>query len=704
MLQINSKHFALLSAFLFCIGTSSADESDLGGTIEAITTDGRTFQLPLVNSQVTAVIDGDIASVHIKQIFENPSTDAVYATYLFPLNEDAAIHAMSMTVGQDTIKAQIKKKNAARETYEAAKSAGKSAALLTQHRPNMFTQEVANLMPEQPVTIELTYAQIIPFRDNAYELVVPTVVGPRYMPREPKLGGEPMLVSFDAEREAEHESNGAWVLGPPPAYPDVHGLTIPKAIDPDRFEFRAVIRGGVEVAHVHSDTHSIDSRPGADPVREREISLTEKRTIPNRDLILRYELGGQDIQAGVLTHVDQRGGFFSLLITPPELPVMSEIAPREIVFVMDTSGSMNGLPLDASKAFMHAALQALRPGDAFRVVQFSSTASEFANAAVLATPQNVRAGRTYVDHLRAGGGTEVIYALEQAFSVPPKRGRIRIVVFLTDGYIGNEIEVLRRQAQLMGDARVYAFGVGSSVNRYLLEEMARRGRGLVRYVDPTETSREAAEALARRIEMPVLTDIEIDWGDLQAKNVTPKPVPDLFAGEALRLTGRFDPKKIKETSVKLAVNGFAGGREATLPMVLNLNDSKTPSALAIIWARGRIGDLMTDLAAPDALRVSRLSDGGIEDEVTDLGLNYDLVTQWTSFVAVSERVINREATARDANVALHQPAGVPKTAYNPNMFGGSSAPEPSFWVMMILVAIGAGYVALRRREAGPARI
>ncbi len=699
MLQMYFKVAGYLFVAISFAGAVFAEEGDLGGTIEAMTKDGRTFHLPLVRSEVTAKIEGDIASVHIKQEFENPGTEAVHATYLFPLNEDAAVHAMSMTVGDETIRAQIKEKEKAKATYEAAKEAGKSAALLTQHRPNMFTQKVANLMPGLPVTIELTYAQVVPFRDNAYELVVPTVVGPRYMPAptEPEPG--PLLVDYGPEETGPDAPEGTWVLGPPPAYPEVYGLTIPQSVEPERLSFRASIEGGVEIARVTSVTHGLDIVRENEKRSSVEVSLREKQTIPNRDLILRYELGGSDIQAGVLTHVDERGGFFSLLLTPPEAPAEKDLVSREIVFVLDTSGSMSGLPLAASKTFMSAALDALRPDDAFRVVQFSSTASEFASQAILATPQNIRAGRAFVNSLHASGGTEVIPALNQAFTARVLTGRMRIVVLLTDGYVGNEIEILRRQASLMGNARVYAFGVGSSVNRYLLEEMARRGRGLVRYVDPTESSHEAAEALARRIEMPVLTDISVDWGDLNAALVTPDPIPDLFAGEAVRLTGRFDPDKMDAGSHTIKVSGLVGRRKATLPISVQMKHDDGPSALPTIWARGRVGDLMTDLAAPEPLRLSNLSDVSIEAEVTKLGLNFDLVTQWTSFVAVSERVINPNSTAREVDVPLAQPAGVPKTAYSPQMFGGSSAPEPSFWVMMLMALVGAGYVTLRRMEA-----
>ncbi len=706
---------AIILAFLLSLSLAYASEDDLGGTIEAITPDGQSFHLPLVDSDIEAVIDGDIASIKIRQVFQNPSTGPVNATYLFPLNQDAAVHAMTMTVGDEIIRAEIQKKAKARETYERAKRDGKSAALLSQHRPNMFTQEVANLMPEQPVVIELTYAQIIPFKDHAYELVIPTVVGPRYMPAAPRSQDEFQTsnVSYRSDDYSVSEkgtdiagsASGNWVLGPPPSYPDVKGLTIPKSIDPDRLSFRATLRSGVDVKNIHSASHKFDIEGNG---QERAVSLLDKRIIPNRDLILRYELGGKGVQAGALTHIDERGGFFSLMLTPPDVVADQNIAPRELVFVLDTSGSMNGQPIQASKIFMHEALKALRSDDAFRILQFSSNASEFSRGAVPATESNIRAGRNYVDRLQAGGGTEVVSALNQAFSLPETEGRMRIVIFLTDGYIGNEIEVLRRQAELMGKSRIYAFGVGSSVNRYLLEEMARRGRGMVKYVDPTETSGEAARSLARNIEAPVLTDVSIDWGGLSTEFVTPNPIPDLFAGEAVRLTGRFDPSDVKGLA-EIKISGRVVGRKAILPVKVSLQNGERVSALPIIWARQQIGDLMSDLAAPQNLRISGLSDDGIETDVTKLGLDFDLVTQWTSFVAVSEKIINSDRPAQDKQVALEQPAGVPNTAYSRGQpsrtsfgFAGSSSPEPGFWFMLILAALGGFYIYLQRRRENEA--
>ena len=669
-----------VAALAVLIVQARADETDrLGGRLVAHDGD-RVVVLPTVSTDVSASIDGDLASVTVRQVFENPGPVPLDATYLFPLQEDAGVHAMTLTTGDEVVRAVIRRRDEARATFEAAKAEGRAAALLTQHRPNMFTQEVANLMPGAPVTVQITYVQAVPRVDGLHELVVPTVVGPRYVPGpEGERTGEDEYAPDGAGEGAP----GGWSFGPPPALPPVHGLTIPEDVSPERLTFAATIRGGVSLSDVASPSHAVRVEEGA-------VTLAAGRTIPNRDLILRYALGGEEAEAGLLTHTDERGTFFGLLVTPPVAPAEAEIAPRELVFVLDTSGSMGGAPLEASQAFMEAALRALRPDDAFRIVRFSSGADEFSRAPVEATRRNVRAGLSYVRRLRADGGTEMIAAMERAFGLPARPGRMRIVVFLTDGYVGNEVEVVRRQAELMGASRVYAFGVGTAPNRHLLSEMARRGRGMLRVIDPTEDGHEAARDLARRIDAPLLTDITLDLGEASAL-LTPNPVPDLFAGEAVRVTGR-----VRGTlPPRATIRGRVGGREATLPVTLTAADGR--SALPVVWARGRIGDLMSDLAAPRPARLSGLGDEEIEAAVTELGLGFDLVTRWTSFVAVSERVANDDrAATRAADVPIARPAGVPDTAYPAATFGGASAPEPGVVGMLALMLAVAGIAARRR--------
>ncbi len=698
----------LLAATLAAAAPTPADNV-LGGEVRA-EIDGRTVLFPLLRSEIKADIQGDLATVTIIQTFTNPTDRPLNARYLFPLNKDAAVFAMQMQVGDEQIVAVIKRKEEAKADFKQARQQGKSAALLSQHRPNMFTQEIANLMPGQPVRVTLQYVQTVPRIDGAYELVVPLIVGPRYNPQQP---------SGLVERSADPVSDGdfpvlpapsasqqtGWQIAPPPAYPEVAGLTIPKLIDSDRVSVTANLNSGVPITNVTSETHDL-AVTGND--RAKTASLAARQSIDNRDFVLRYRLAGDAVQAGLLTHKDDNGGTFSLMIEPPATPADADITPRELVFVLDTSGSMNGLPIEASKTFMRHALKTLRPSDYFRILRFANNASEFTAGPVAATPENLVAGLEFVNSLHAGGGTEIPNAIRTAFAVRQQPGTLRIVVFLSDGYIGNEAEVLGQISSVIGRARIFAFGVGTSVNRYLLAEVARHGRGFARFIDPTETASDAAIQLALRLDAPVLTDIAVDWGDLDATDVTPQIIPDLFKGDSIRIQGRYT----MAGEHTMTVRGLVNGRPAELPLKLVFPARQSDAsnrAIPLVWARAQIADAMRVYMAPGGATARGRTRAQIQQDVTDLGLSHSLVTQWTSFIAVSQKIVNPQpGLAADADVPLPMVKGVrpeayPKQAKAPvsgnqfaGNFAGTAAPEPEA-MLALLVMLLAGLFGLRHR-------
>ena len=690
----------LFAATLTAPQAGPDDAKKLGGQVQA-EVGGKKIHFPVLKTDIRADVQGDLATVTVVQKFANPTAVPLNALYLFPLNKDAAVFAMQMEVGDERVVAKIEEKQEAEATFEKAKGEGKAAALLTQHRPNMFTQNLANLMPGLPVTITLKYVQTVPRVDDAYELVMPLIVGPRYRPAAAQAPVPP--------RSAPEL--GQWELQTLPDYPDVAELTIPDTIDRDRLSIDVRLSSGFDINDVTSATHKV-TVAGDD--RSKTISLADGRTVGNRDFVLRYRLAGRTIEASVLTHRDERGGFFSLMIEPPEAAAAKDITPRELVFVLDTSGSMYGEPVEASKAFMRHALKMLRLNDSFRIVRFSNNATEFSAGPVPATPQNVSLGLSFVNQLSAGGGTEVPNAIRQAFDVPQTPGTLRIVVFLSDGYIGNEAEVLGLIASRIGKARIYAFGVGTGVNRYLLAEMARMGRGFARFIDPTEKSYEAAIALAHRLETPVLTDIGIDWGTLKPTEVTPTAIPDLFKGDSIRIQGRFAGSGTHKVTIK----GLVNGRPAALLAKVRLPDGTSgpeSAGIPLVWARTQIADAMRDYTRPHSLRQSELEAEILKRKVTDLGLAYSLTTQWTSFVAVSEKVVNGTPQAtRTAAVPLPMVKGITGKAYPRKRtvsfspppgqrasrnFGGSPAPEPELiGGLAVLTLAGLASLARRRRQ------
>lgn len=667
-------------------------EDEIAGRVIGTNAAGQ-VDMPLLKSDLTVDVQGDMATVQVRQVFANPSDLPMSAEYLFPLNQKAAVYAMQMQVGDELVEARIQRKAEAEKTFDQAKQEGKAAALLTQHRPNMFTQNIANLMPGQPITVTLSYVQPVPKIDGAHELVLPLVVGPRY--QGAAQVDEVTLAGFDTGASAPQptETVGDWTLSQLPEYPPVHGLTVPDAIDPARVSLDLTLKAAVPVSNLQSATHDLQISQGDTAVT---ATFSDGRVIDNRDVVLRYELGGKDTTAGVLAQHDRQGGFVSLMIEPPNVPGADQIAARELVFVLDTSGSMGGAPLDASKRFMQAALQGLRPEDYFRVIRFSSAPSEFATDAVPATAGNIAAGQRFVHSLQAGGGTEIDRAIRHAFATRQPDNTLRIVVFLSDGYIGNEAGVLETIRQQIGDARIYAFGVGTAVNRYLLDAMADEGRGYARYVDPTERASDVAETLARDLKSPVLTDISVDWGDLKVTDVVPQRIPDLFDGGSVRVLARYEGGGPAEVQI----NGRVRGRKASMPLALDLpdasdaaRDDRTGAAIPLTWARTRIADLDRAMAVRDGAQAQ------LEKRITDLGLQFNLQTRYTSFVAVSKTIVNDgEMPTRTTAVALPQVAGVSAQAYPTAGFSGSSTPEPqTLFGILILMALGALRLTRGRR-------
>jgi Ca-activated chloride channel homolog len=692
----------LLLCLTLPLAAAPPGAEELGGTLTAEGT-----HLPSLKTEYDAEVRGDIAAVTVTQRFVNPGTAPVNATYQFPLPDNAAVHAMRMEIGDEVVEAVIREKDTARRDYEAAKREGRNAALLTQHRPNVFTQEIANLMPGQPITVKLRYVQGVKRVDGAYELVMPLVVGPRYEPPPAKRdlvevsAGAPAATP-QMEARVEPKAAGQWSFDAMPAYPvqAVTGLTLPSTIDADRVAIRVHLATGMPIASVSSATHAITRADRGDG--DTVIALQHGRTLDNRDFVLRYALAGAATQAALLTHREDRGGVLSLLIEPPALPAATDISPREIVFLLDCSGSMHGLPIDASKAFVVKALETLRPTDTFRIIRFSDQASEFSAAPLPATPANVRAGMGFVRGLNGEGGTNMSTGIRQALAVaPPAPDSRRIVAFLTDGYIGNEADILRLISETIGDARLFAFGVGTGVNRYLLNEIGRVGAGFTRYMDPTERTETVVAELINRIDAPVLTDISIDWGGLPVQDVTPERIPDLFAGDSLRLMGRFAEAR----AGRVIVRGRVNGRPAELPLNVTFEGAAPTdagAALPLMWARAQIDRHMAALIAPAPLRSA--SSDELQAKVTALGLKYGLATQWTSFVAASHRVANGGAPAADKAVPVPLVAGVGPSAYplptatGAPAYAGGSAPEPGLLLGFAVVALLVFMTRQRRRS------
>jgi Ca-activated chloride channel family protein len=707
-----SLRLALLAfglTWLLCSAPANAalDELRTGGALEARIGD-ETVPLPLLKTDMEARIQGDLATVRVKQRFENPYDRALHARYIFPLPENAAVFSMRMRSGDRVIEAEIHRKPEARAIFEAAKQRGNQAALLSQQRPNVFTQEIANLLPGLPIEVEIEYAHVVEKASGDYQFFFPMVVGPRFKPLGSNASGAPTR----EEGEPEGLEIGVWNL---PASPPV---APPDQVDHERVGIKVVLDAGLPIQWVESPSHRIAIKRIDE--HTREISLARGRTLDNRDFMLHYRLGSRRVEVGSTTTFQDGGGFVSLLLEPPSEAAEDGITPRELVFVLDCSGSMAGVPMSASKRFMRRTLPALRPTDHFRIIRFSESASEWSDRPMPATPANIRSGLAYVDALYGGGGTVMTSGIRRALAPPVPENALRLVVFLTDGYIGNDVEIVRLIQQQRGEARFFSFGIGNSVNRYLLQEMARVGRGVARIVLPSEDAERAADELALRLESPVLTDVEIEWGDAPVSEVFPREIPDLFLGQTVRVMGRYDGGGRH----RVTVHGRIGGRPVELPLELDLptEPAATPGdALPIIWARSQIEDKMISYIDPALDTKDREA---LQEDVTLLGLEHRLVTRWTSFVAVAREIVNPSGRGVDADVRVPQVEGVPDSAYPVERlkrgatptpapatrmqlvaalapgqgFHGSAAPEPGTWAALAVLSWMVAWQLRRRRQ------
>ncbi len=612
------------------------------GALVGLDDEGKPTQaFPLKHTDVAIQVSGPLARAQVTQQFENPYSDKIEAVYTFPLPQNAAVDDMTLTVGDRVVKGTIKKREEARAIYEAAKRRGNVAGLLDQERPNIFTQSVANILPGEQVSITISYVQTLSYDGGVYSVVFPMVVGPRYIP------GQPI-----AEVKPAQPLGGGWAYDTDQV-PDASHITLP-VLKPDTrsghdLSLSVKIDAGVPIQKIQSTTHEIVL---SNPIKSQAaVSLKQEATIPNKDFILTYVVAGEDIHDAVLTHRNGKQGFFTLLLQPPDRVKTDQVTPKELVFVLDTSGSMSGFPLDKAKETMQLAIDGLNPRDTFNLITFAGDTHILFPEPVPATPSNVRKAQNFLESRRGGGGTEMMKAIRAALDPSDSQEHLRIVCFMTDGYIGNDMAIVS-EIQKHANARVFAFGVGSSVNRFLLDKMAEHGRGEVEYVGLQDVGSAAARRFHERVQHPLLTDISVDWDGLDVSEVYPKRLPDLFSAKPLVLSGRYTtPGK---ATIRLR------GKVAGHPVVRKI-DVEFPGfepehdVLATLWARTKIGDLM-------AQDFNGIQQGNPKSEVrkaiTQLGLDYRLMTQFTSFVAVEELIITEGGQPRRVEVPVELPDGV----------------------------------------------
>ncbi|HYV19428.1 MAG TPA: VIT domain-containing protein [Verrucomicrobiae bacterium] len=591
----------------------------------------------LAHTDAQAVVTGPVAHTVLRQEWTNPNLVALDGTYIFPLPDNAAVTGLTLTIGSRRIEAEMRRREEARAVYEQARRAGQVAALLDQERQNIFAQQVANIMPGERIDITIEFDHELRCDDGTCEYILPTVVGPRFVPARQ---GDPGRIA------------------PPVTLGTGHRLTFTLDLDE-----------GMPIHDLESPSHTMAIQETG--FGRANVRLAAEETRLDRDVVVRFRLGGRDAEFGVLAFRggrsaraggdddraadgasparDDGAGIFTLFLMPPVIAESeAQATPRELTFVLDCSGSMTGEPIEAAKEVVRRSLRAARASDTLQILRFSDQASGLWPDPVAVTPANVKRALEFLDTLHGEGGTEMLSGIRAALDRPADRERLRLVSLLTDGYIGNEAEVLAEVRRVLGPARLFAFGIGSSVNRYLLENLAQEGRGTASFLARGEDPEQLVTRFVKRISTPVLTDLRLSWEGIDVDDLEPALPPDLFAGQPLVIHGRYR----RPGAGALVLEGVQqGGRRLTLRRTVALPAyAEDHEALARLWARSRIDRLTRESygrPGPDAIAA-----------ITDLALRFRLMTSYTSLVAVDHVVSNHGGVARSLDVPVELPAGM----------------------------------------------
>ncbi len=619
--------------------------------------------LPLKSTSATVDVAGVIARVTVEQTYANMGTTPLNARYVFPASTRAAVHGMRLTVGDRTVEARIQERKQARADYERAKAEGKSASLLEQQRPNVFTMEVSNILPGDVVKVELRYTELLVPTDGVYELVYPTVVLPRY----------------SNQAEAAAPESDRWVKSPYLR----EGKTPTYA-----FGFSARITTGIPIQDVSVPSHKANVTWTGRTQAQIALDPAEKDG-GNRDVVLRYRLAGAKVESGLILQDGPGEKLFLLTVEPPARVTAIDIPPREYVFIIDVSGSMHGFPLDTAKKLIEDLIGGLRPTDRFDVLLFSGAHQKMSPRSVPATRENIVRATNLVGEQRGSGGTELLPALQEAMSLPRTEGTSRSFIVVTDGGISEEKAMFQYIREHLGDANVFSFGIGSAVNRYLIDGVAKAGMGESFVVTKPDEAAPVAAAFRRYVEAPVLTGIQVSYDGFQASDVEPRAIPDLLAQRPIVLQGKWTGA----AQGTITVTGRTGlGRFEQVIDVARTASRTHDDALRYLWARTRIAAL-SDFSAREESEEEK-------QEITRLGLDYSLLTRHTSFVAVLQATRNAGAHGKDVDQPLPLPQGVSDLAVGDRSAQGD---EPGLVLIATLAGALAALVLLRRARAAVAR-
>ena len=631
LFQLSLSYFLLIA---------QVDEHSEAPFIKAETNSGVVLDVPLKAVKAEVQIAGIIAQVKSYQTYENTSDEPVNAQYVFPGSTRAAVYGMTMKIGNRTIQAKIKEKQEAQEQFDQAVQEGKTASLLQQHRPNVFQMDMGNIPPHTLVEIELSYTELIESEAGVYEFVYPTIVGKRY------------------DQEVEGSEN--WTLNP---YANLDQGEEPKIKLPS-FDIQVKLQTPIPVHGVNVDSH----KTSIDYLGKKEVTITlnNGNQTENKDFILKYRMKGDQVETGLMLWEGEEENFFLYMGESPERIFPDEIPPREYFFVVDVSGSMNGFPLDISKELMQHILKDLRPQDKFNVLLFAASSEVLFKKPQSATIQNINQAIRFLDNQNGNGGTNMLSALRNAFKHVNQTSSTSFVI-LTDGFVTVEKEAFDLISNNLHEANFYPIGIGSSVNRHLIEGIAHIGQSEPFFITRPEQGQLVSSQFKNYVSAPVLTNIQLEFDDFKTYDVIPASIPDLLGERPVAVFGKWEDKPTGQ--IKLTGISGKGSYENTTKVKkrdIDINNE----ALKYLWARKKLQTLSdyNSLSYKDEFKT----------KITEIGLKYSLLSEFTSFLAIDE---NQQALEQE-------------TVVSPNP---GAVPEPHEWALIALTAIFTIIVVLKSR-------
>ncbi len=569
-----------------------------------------------INTEVDLDISGLTVRAAVRQTFRNDGPEWVEGIYVFPLPDGAAVDRMRLVIGERIIEGEIQEKQKAEATYEKAKAEGKRASLVRQQRANLFTTAVANVGPGETVSIEIEYLDTAQYDAGTFSLRFPMTLTPRYIPGRPTGDRQGSGWSPDTTRVPD----ASLITPPMVTHSDDHRITLD-----------ARVAAGMPLAYIGSRYHPVDVTQTNDAY---EVSFSQTGVQMDHDFELTWRPArGSEPRAMLYEETIDSEPHLLLMLVPPEDNVSAiEIAPRDLVFVIDTSGSMHGVSIEQAKKALELALDGLRPVDRFNVIQFNSTTHALFPGSVSASASNVTQARHYVSRLAANGGTEMRPALRRALATEAGSEFLKQVIFVTDGSVGNEGELFRLIEDGLGSSRLFTVGIGSAPNSWFMRKAAEAGRGAFVTISALHEVEEKMGRLFQKIEKPMVTNIAMEWPDDLQADTYPATVPDLYAGEPIVVKARLQraPLPGDVLSIGGSLSGGDWGAELTLA------DATSGAGTAAVWARAHIGDLM-DQARRGA------DEEVIRSAVIETALKHRLVSKYTSLVAVDKTPVRPEA-------------------------------------------------------------